>query len=92
MVMGSSVGGAGYASAPFITRHSLAEMKVDQGIRLLVAGDNIINQKVAARMLEKLSYRVDVVANGVEKRSMRSHRGLICGCLHGLPDAGDEWI
>ncbi|MCH7944892.1 MAG: PAS domain S-box protein, partial [Armatimonadetes bacterium] len=34
--------------------------------RLLVAEDNPVNQRVAVRMLERLGYRADVVANGVE--------------------------
>ncbi len=31
---------------------------------VLVVDDNVVNQKVAARMLEKLGYRVDVASNG----------------------------
>ncbi len=34
--------------------------------RVLVAEDNRVNQKVAVRMLERLGYRADVAANGLE--------------------------
>ena len=49
-----------------ITRHSLAEGKAQGTRKILLAEDNVINQKVATRMLEKLGYRVDLAANGKE--------------------------
>jgi len=48
-----------------ITRHTVAE-KSKQKICILLAEDNLINQKVALRVLEKLGYQADVVANGLE--------------------------
>ncbi|WP_412069853.1 response regulator [Rubrivirga sp. IMCC43871] len=35
-------------------------------LRVLVAEDNLVNQKVATRLLERVGIRADVVANGVE--------------------------
>ncbi|RPH82004.1 MAG: response regulator [Nitrospiraceae bacterium] len=47
-----------------ITRHTLAE--IESAPRILVAEDNLINQKLTVRILEKLGYQSDVVENGQE--------------------------
>ncbi|KAF0178892.1 MAG: multi-sensor hybrid histidine kinase [Limisphaerales bacterium] len=43
-----------------------ASMSERLPLRLLLADDNIINQKVGVKMLQRLGYRPEVAANGVE--------------------------
>jgi CheY-like chemotaxis protein len=43
-----------------------AEALPSKKLRLLVAEDNVVNQRIAVRVLERLGYVVDVVADGAQ--------------------------
>ena len=62
-------------TTPLITRHTLAEARASQApsaprqsgttrAYVLIVEDNLLNQKLALRMLEKLGYRADLADNG----------------------------
>jgi len=52
------------ATPQLVTRHSLADHRPRQ--RILIVEDNLINQKLAVRMTEKLGYQPFVAENGQE--------------------------
>jgi PAS domain S-box-containing protein len=49
---------------PLITRHTIRESR--RGLHILLAEDNIINQKVAVHILERYGHKVIVAKNGQE--------------------------
>ncbi|HLO48058.1 MAG TPA: response regulator [Kamptonema sp.] len=50
-------------AAPNISR---ADLYTPAEIRILLAEDNLVNQKVATHLLERIGYRADIAGNGVE--------------------------
>ena len=66
---------------------SVAGKFADSAIKVLVAEDNVINQRVAIRMLERLGLRADVAGNGreaVEMVKMLAYDVILMDCQ--MPD------
>ncbi len=90
MVVGSKPAAPDATPVPIITRHSLME-ETGCKIRILLAEDNIINQKVALGILGKIGYRADVAVNGKEVLAALEKTPYDLD-FNGRADARDGWL
>ncbi|MBF0101223.1 MAG: response regulator [Desulfobacterales bacterium] len=57
----------------FVTRHTIEEVKKSR-CKILLAEDNLVNQKLALRFIEKMGYSADAVLNGRQAISLLQQR------------------
>jgi len=65
-VVGRLLGGVSAAPSRRSSSSLDAALAQRRPLRILVAEDNVVNQLVAVRLLERMGYRPDVASNGVE--------------------------
>jgi len=69
----ASKSGSDGVPLPLVTRHSLREAR--KQLNVLLADDNVVNQRLAVRLLEKRGHRVEVAGTGAEAIDLLDSKG-----------------
>lgn len=76
MALARALGRSPQKEAPLITRHSLRGEPAPRPLRILLAEDNVVNQKLAVRLLEKRGHSVVLAATGRAALSLLEKQGF----------------
>ncbi len=82
-VLGQGEEAAGRDAAPLLPRPLLAEEQIGCRPLLLVVEDNIVNQTLAVRLLDKMGYRAEIAANGLAAlaaHAQRAYAAVLMDC------------
>ena len=63
--------------APAI-RQQMVDFQAPEGVRILLVEDNVVNQRVAKRIIERIGCRVDIAENGYQALAALESKGYDC--------------